>query len=413
MNDRNTGARYLDAIPDPAFRERYRIAIESEHCPKRALVCALNGGADAQRKVAERLSENPESSELWNEARAGVPIAVVVAAQAVEADAGRNIAASNNAEIDSQPRFFGMTRIGMNSLLDIHLPTAPRVELVTDAILAQEGEALLSSALAVRLWYLVARKAYQQRTDSDADWRRVTFASWTEVRDAIGSRKGQHVYDLRRIAHAMAARRVELPKPLGTGQIFALDDGHRVAFYALTGMLAGVIYDPAVKQFSKENRGRQEGEGNSRLTPFPEVEPPLFGDRAQHAALLRLGFAVCVHLSASEPARDIYSGRGALIRERTWRDMAKRTGVSARALKRALDRWCREPTDEERSKGDTAPAFLRRVGSDRFEHAHPLTHQLIVHGGQHSDGRARLARAKHTETREGKPPRRKRSPRAR
>lgn len=372
----------------------------------RVLVRALRSGSDRERRLADaapsipRLWErHPESGmttamHLWFVARGWTP---------------SNADAAINDPEERAPLFFGGIHKSIHDMIDQLGPAGATEhgEPVTDAVLASEGRPLLKSALAVRLWFHLACRVYAQRQSGENDWRRVVFASWSDVARAIGAHAGRDGYNLRRIAHAFDAMRVELPKPRGTGRIFVLADGSPVAFTAVDGMLTGTIYTTAVEAWSHENRGLEEAKGNRRLVPYPERLPPMVGRPNEHAALMRLGFAVCLHLATSQSSREIYANRGAVITERDWRTMAKRTGVPTGTLEDARERWTRDANDEERARGDDAPAFLRRIGDNRYMHAHETTHALLRHGGQTSQNRADQAAARHDENRGRKRKRRR------
>jgi hypothetical protein len=85
----------------------------------------------------------------------------------------------------------------------------------------------------------------------------------------------------------------------------------------------------------------------------PIVEPPLVGSPRWHAAEYRLGLAVIARMVDQRQA--LTSNGGALL---DWDKQARRVGLEPRALARVKDRWIQDGTD--------APAFLERVGPDRY-----------------------------------------------
>jgi hypothetical protein len=87
----------------------------------------------------------------------------------------------------------------------------------------------------------------------------------------------------------------------------------------------------------------------------PLVVPPLVGKRAWYAGTAR--FALALVATMVDQRRELATA-GALIAPDDSRHMAERVGLELAALPKVFDRWLHD--------GDDAPAFLERVGQDRY-----------------------------------------------
>jgi len=374
----------------------------------RALKRALRDGGPAERELAEVLHD----SVSWDRDENGWSPPLMWWANAL----ARQLPPTEPSNDNGKPKpkagrgaeddFRGTTLVGLGSVIEIlsrdwhpephgdplqlvseqrRLDGATQLELrfdiEGDRLLAGRGAAWLGSALAVRLYLFLGNRCLDQRAEGRVHWETMDFDSWRNLADELGA-NGREREQLPAVVHAMECLRVDLPQPLGTDRIFSLLAGPALLrFRACEGLMTACIYDDRVKDYTRRHkRNNPSARFNRWLVPWPMYEAPLVGRRNDHAAQLRLSLAVTAHLRRS--GEEIASGDGALIDEREWHRMAEHCGVPQSIVPRIVERWCREATPEERARGDYAPAFLRRIGPDRFVHAHARTHELILDGGR-------------------------------
>jgi hypothetical protein len=91
------------------------------------------------------------------------------------------------------------------------------------------------------------------------------------------------------------------------------------------------------------------------LVPFPSKLPPLIGRPREHSALCNLQLRTLLHMRRN--ASELAATDSVRIAHADWAQLTDEAGVPRRIADQTLDVWC---------AGNGSPAFLRRVGPERF-----------------------------------------------
>lgn len=243
----------------------------------------------------------------------------------------------------------------------------------------ERGLTLLGGVTAHRLlrWEVFQGHAqWQSGEPNPADL--VIDGGWSALaHDLLGMKGQKAVADVRAIVLAQAHFRFTLPGG-GRGNLLSYDETParggrrgRVKIRLGDALLPGYLFELA----------RTMGDGNAaraarRLVPMV-VLPPFVGREREHGPQATLSMIFVTELR--ERARELVEHGGILLDLDAWATLAERAALprgGAGSLPRVLDRWTHD--------GDDGPAFLVKVGRDRYTlgPAHAAARNFVGEAGR-------------------------------
>jgi len=255
------------------------------------------------------------------------------------------------------------------AVLDPGMPDIPVVDAGVAANLVQSGIKKLHSLMAHRFIRWVVREAHRRHRERIPEYMFLRTRGWIDLRERVGGKSNADSTTLKEIVHALDAMRFWLPD-LSSGRLISLrwrdERGPRSE-----PLVEITVLPPLLPNFAKQVRRRSEP-----IVPVVGL-PPMFGARSVHGLLASLQLRVLVEMRTR--AVEAVTDDGILLSAEDWLKLGhpiKKLRDST--ISKAPDAWSRD--------GDDAPAFLQRIGHDRYAlgEAHCDAWEFIKAGGQRS-----------------------------
>ena len=248
--------------------------------------------------------------------------------------------------------------------VDAPLEGLPVATLASMAGLVSQGAGLLGSLTAHRLYRWAPIEARRRYLDGDPDPRVLAAEGWQGLADAIGATTNKARGELPAIVAAGAHLCFPFP-PDSIGNLWSW------RYTRAAGQKAGrvelTLSTTLLPHFGKDTRAKLN-RFDRKLVPVLPL-PPMVGRPRDWGALAALQLVVLAELRRM--ARDLVKPGGAML---DWPKLADAAGVSSGMLPRVLERWIHD--------GDDGPAFLKRVGRNRYTLADREAREFIERAGQ-------------------------------
>lgn len=253
----------------------------------------------------------------------------------------------------------------------------------------RQGVALFGSVVGHRVIRDQIFTGHRQALEHNPDPRIIVIAGgWTAYAERLkmhGKKAAEQVRNVVEAEHAC-----EIPLPDGSfGRLLSREfrpaRGHQPALLKL--VLGTALLPHYVKELQREmglKAKTLDGRAALRLVPVLPL-PPFAGNRAnEQGPQATLSMDVVAHFR--ENARELAEEGGAPMPLPVWLAMVKGADVPVSMALAVLDRWTRD--------GDDGPAFLKRVGPDRYTlgDAHAAARAFIENAGRLSLERSEAGR---------------------
>jgi hypothetical protein len=256
----------------------------------------------------------------------------------------------------------------------IEVPDHPTVGAdAVNVLTADKGIELFRSLTAHRLlrWQILTAHAQALADAKDPRTLLIEGGYTALAHEKLGLKSNQAIDDVRALIEAEHSCEIKLP-PFGDYSRLLI----RRFLPATRGrraLLELVLGTPLLPNYVNDLK-RAHVTGNPiRLVPVLDL-PPFIGRPNEHGAQASFSMAVVVEMRAQ--AREMVEWGGALLDEGTLERLARQVGLPLDTIPRVLDRWTQD--------GDDEPAFLKKVGVDRYTvgDAHAWARRLLEEGGR-------------------------------
>lgn len=240
------------------------------------------------------------------------------------------------------------------------------VHLEAISAMVRDGARMLGTLNAHRTVRWMVSTAHQRAMDGEPDARvLIVEGGWSALAEVVGARSKKAADDIKAIVAAMAS--LDFPLPDGsTGDLLTRRDrpavGQRSARVEIT--LGTALLPHYVHGLPR---------GNRALVPMP-VLPPLIGRERDYGAQAVLQLQIMAEFRRR--AKELATEGSVYLPWDRWVKMAEEAALPAGVLSAVIERWTRD--------GDDGPAFLTRVGPDRYtlSDAHAAIRAFLVDAGK-------------------------------
>jgi hypothetical protein len=244
----------------------------------------------------------------------------------------------------------------------------------------RQGVALFGSVGGHRVIRDQIFTGHRQALERNPDPRIIVIeGGWTAYAERLGMHGKKAAEQVRDVVEAENA--CEIPLPDGSyGRLLSREirpaRGHRPAHLKL--ILGTALLPHYVKELQREMGSKAktvDGRAALRLVPVLPLPPFVGGRSNEHGPQATASMDIVAYFR--ERAREL-AEHGGLPLEAIFKAILVGAGVPASMAPVVLDRWCQD--------GDDAPAFLKRVGPDRYTlgDAHAAARAFIEDAGRTS-----------------------------
>lgn len=244
-----------------------------------------------------------------------------------------------------------------------------------NATMVDRGIKLFGTVAAHRILRWQVFTGHQQALESNPDPRVITVEGGIEglTHDVLGMKSKKDATKVRDIIEAEHA--IELPIPGGThGRLLnrALFPARGQRRARLELVLGTLLLPNYVHQLRKMVPALASAE--ARLVPVLELPPFAGGQERSYGP--QATFSMLLVETLRERARELVEDGGVRLTVEELEELAEKAGLAPSTLPKVLDRWTLD--------GDDGPAFLARVGRDRYTlgDAHAKERSFLEEGGR-------------------------------